>query len=643
MDAIKLSRICARVGAFALLVTNYCGMGDHIAHAQGNVQYSWQGPVELLPNAAILGSGTGELRFRESRTNGLDYVSLRGPQSIALSFRLKLPGDPGADNDCVKRGTGTADTDAIIGYPLRFESCGGAGSEWISATEDANKSHFSTVYSNNPTDRVGWVVNRARGTEASPLNTAVGDVISGEDYGALVGGFYLPQLGVQITRQTATSTSVADWVLRTYDAGGGYYDKIRVHNHVYIGSGLFPDTPGARALGDDTLPWLSGRIDSLRTTTVTAPSGTLLIPSNIGNSGARVPKLWVHDVDCDGTGCPGGPNIWSRDSGAGFVYPSTTTDDVFVKQLYFQDYNDLIPLNYGFRIRAKNSLVSPGNKYLEIQDNAGNNLVRFVKELGGGSANVAVFYQPISPDTNGGQGIGTGANGRWGKSWLTNIDHAGNIEPDVDYTITPRRLGGPGKMYDEIWVRSIVGATANTCWNVFGFSAPWTMSMVPGAAGCPNGTIRVGIGTTSASEALHVVGNHLVTGTGVFGGSMRVGGDLRFTGDGSWNIGASTTDRPGNINATFSLNIYNGPFTTTRRMQMTSDATIWYNSSGFITAILNANAGALGVISTMDAAGGYKVNGIPGITANVPVRCASGSTATLQFTLGILYSVGSGC
>src|SRR5438128_2600169 len=68
----------------------------------------------VIPNAAD--SAVGELRFREKRANGANYVGFKAPASIAANGIWEIWAADGAAGDCVKTNGSKV---------LYFDPCGG--------------------------------------------------------------------------------------------------------------------------------------------------------------------------------------------------------------------------------------------------------------------------------------------------------------------------------------------------------------------------------------------------------------------------------------------------------------------------------------------------------------------------------------
>ena len=336
----------------ALLVTNSL-------FAQGTIQYSWQGPVEMLPSAISLGGDTGEFRFNSIRSSNDKFVGLRAPQTLVNSYRMRFPEGPGSQDNCLKRGTGAAMSDNIYDYALYFGACAGEGQDWISAVQDgASNNHNSTVYSPNQGDRVGWRVIRSRGTVLAPENVLVNDYVSSEEYSALIGGSVFPVFGVKVIRTTNTPTSIGTMAFQTNDAAGVPYNKLIINDNVYIDNG------------------------------------------HLGSSTIRVPKIWVHDFDCDGTGCGAGASGWTRDSTNGRLYPTVATDDVRItNKLQLQD-NTASDTKFVWDIHAEIPLPALGTVKLVMRDNAGATVQEWERIFMGSQTNSNVsrldmHFQPM--------------------------------------------------------------------------------------------------------------------------------------------------------------------------------------------------------------------------------------------------------
>jgi hypothetical protein len=338
----------------------------------------------MLPSAISLGGDTGEFRFNSIRASNDKFVGLRAPQTLVNSYRMRFPEGPGSQDNCLKRGTGAAMSDNIYDYALYFGACAGEGQDWISAVQDgASNNHNSTVYSPNQGDRVGWRVIRSRGTVLAPENVLVNDYVSSEEYSALIGGSVFPVFGVKVIRTTNTPTSIGTMAFQTNDAAGVFYNKLIINDNVYIDNG------------------------------------------HLGSSTIRVPKIWVHDFDCDGTGCGGGGGVWTRNSTSGFLYPTTQTDDVRItNKLKWRDNSNTPPADLDFDSYAVIGSVAQ-SRYLVFRDNAGAEMLKLERMFTGTVSKRAIFDSSVDPLVDVTYPLGSAAK-RWTTVFVQNLDCTGN-------------------------------------------------------------------------------------------------------------------------------------------------------------------------------------------------------------------------
>lgn len=621
MDTVKLSRVSAGIGTLVLAAT---------LSAQGNVRWAWQGPVEYLPHAVSLGGDTGEVRFREVKSNGVNYISFRAAQAMATTFRLRWMDAIGNANDCVKRGTSSTDGDGFDSAPLVFAACGGSGSEWISATEDASNNHTSTVYSNTAGNRVGWVVNRYGGTEAAPADSPATSRIFDANYQARVGGVLMPQFDIVINRQTATATSVADYVFRTFDAAGGFYDKLRIHDRIYLGADFYPDVTGTRRIGDSSVPFLEGSFTGLRTNTIASLSGNLLITSQAGSPVSRIPKIWVTDFDCSGTGCPGGANVWSRDA-SGFLFPTTVTDDVRVRKIQYLDVG-----GSGLLWDSYAEVAGAGTRAQYFRDNAGAYWLWAVRSFLGNSENNLYIDMNLVPSSPAGKQMGY-SHYRWGNFFGSAGDFAGNVTPDSDWNVGNRQLGTTSLRWGGIATRNIDINGTFTCTGTGCPATGWNFGP-PNILWTGFGW-KVGIGTAVPGEALEILGGNFKVS-----GGINIGGNLLWSSDGAGTIGTTTNNRPSQVFATTGFIAFQGAGSSQQRASMSSGGFLAFSGAGTTVFSVSANSGALVSQASIDAVQGFRVGGTLGLTRFASLTCfGSGFAANVQWTLGILTSFSGGC
>jgi len=277
-----------------------------------------------------------------------------------------------------------------------------------------------------------------------------------------------------------------------------------------------------------------------------------IFANELGSSADRISKLWVTDIDCTGA-C----GFWSRNSGSGYIYPTTTTDDVRMEKLVLMDDNAL-PSVLTFDIRASISTISPGVRYMAFRDNAGAEMLRLQRQEAGATANYAIFSMDLRPDTDDAQDIssvvGAASLKRWRNAQFSGAISISDATPTVRTSIT----------------------TASTTWSDNG------------------GTLQASVNTTSGA----------ITGKGGFyagpsvvqvvdANARWVGADIFFAADNTYNIGdGGTGSRPANIGAGSTINLYNGA-TATVRTAITTASTVWNDASGALKASVNTASGAL--------------------------------------------------
>jgi hypothetical protein len=363
----------------------------------------------MLPSAISLGGDTGEFRFNSIRSSNDKFVGLRAPQTLVNSYRMRFPEGPGSQDNCLKRGTGAAMSDNIYDYALYFGACAGEGQDWISAVQDgSSNNHNSTVYSPNQGDRVGWRVIRSRGTVLAPENVLVNDYVSSEEYSALIGGSVFPVFGVKVIRTTNTPTSIGTMAFQTNDAAGVPYNKLIINDNVYIDNG------------------------------------------HLGSSTIRVPKIWVHDFDCDGTGCPSGGGYWFRDSTAGYVRPMTATDDVRTRAKFVFEEPQ-------FGVVTMDILAQVGNPAtntisMAFRDMAGAEMLRMERQFLGTTSNTATMDMHFIPKAKNTYTLGSAspADRYWSASYVTNM-YAATIRPAADALSRVRSFGNWDPSASDTW------------------------------------------------------------------------------------------------------------------------------------------------------------------------------------------------
>jgi hypothetical protein len=343
----------------------------------------------MLPNTPTAGGDTGEFRYRESKTFGVEYASIRAATSMSTSYRMRLPPSIGVVDYCVKRGATVVDGDGVNSIPLRFDVCAApGGTEWISATHDSANQHLSTVYTNNVVDYADWVVRRSRGTEATPTDTVVGDFIAGTNYQARVGGTFKPQLIITSKRITATPTAVADWRLTMYDAAGAAHDKLLINDKATLDSDFLPAQDVTHSLGSTALRWK---------------------------------KLWVQDIDCTGA-CGIGSN-WFRNTTAGYVRPLVATDDVRTRAKYvFED---------AASVTTADIEVSSGpNESMQFRDKAGNEMLKLQVLFATVSSKEATLDATFIPKTGNLFNLGIDSTRMWNGLYVQSV-YPVNLRPSA--------------------------------------------------------------------------------------------------------------------------------------------------------------------------------------------------------------------
>ena len=155
-------------------------------------------------------------------------------------------------------------------------------------------------------------------------------------------------------RTTNTPTSVGTMAFKTNDAAGVFYNKLIINDNVYIDNG------------------------------------------HLGSSTIRVPKIWVHDFDCDGTGCGAGASGWTRDSTNGRLYPTVATDDVRVtNKLQFQD-NTVSDTKFVWDMHAEIPIPAIGTVKFVMRDNAGTTVQEWERTFLGSQTNSNVSRLDMS-------------------------------------------------------------------------------------------------------------------------------------------------------------------------------------------------------------------------------------------------------
>jgi hypothetical protein len=242
---------------------------------------------------------------------------------------------------------------------------------------------------------------------------------------------------------------------------------------------LIPRTDNARLIGSASKRWSEAYINRLRSNFATPPTGTLELDGDltltagntIGMSGNRIPKIWVVDFDCSGTGCPGGASVWTRNSGSGYLEPTTNTDDIWVRKLVIKD-----TAGSGLFWDLYGELGNPASQTNRVflRDGAGVKVIEFERTLSGSTSNTARLDMTFEPLTDGTRNLGASAK-RWANGYINHVranfitPPTGVLEVDGDLTVSSgNSIGLSAQRIPKIWVQDFdcagTGCPATSPW-----------------------------------------------------------------------------------------------------------------------------------------------------------------------------------
>lgn len=465
---------------------------------------------------------------------------------------------------------------------------------------------------------------------------------------------------------TGASPGTREWQLR--DNAGSPVIRFQrqfagaVVDDAILDMDFLPATTGTRSLGSSAVRWQDGYINNLRPASITPPSGmvsldgdlTVTAGNSLGLSGNRIPKLWVQDFDCAGTGCPSGSSPWTRNSGTGVVSLVTVTDETVVRKLRW-DSEEGSGLYWDSYATATGA--SPGTREWRLRDNAGVDVLLLQRSLSGTTTDDAILDMDFLPSADGVRFLGTSSR-RWEQAHLNKV-YTTLLTPGAGSTI---EIDGSLHPTSAVSGSAGVGTQSNP-FNVGGFrnfytfaivpisgtEIAWFNDLVPNVTGgnlgsssrrvgtlytqsincsggtCPDSKWTDGGATTYLTSSDNVaIGLTSTAFKFEVGGSSKLDGDVRFGGDifcvtdGGCDIGDNgfgTVLRPANGYFATAIYTFNGAGSSVVRTSLSGSGLIVRDSGGTQVASVSGSSGRVSSIA------GFTTNGLNGLTFTSPGGC----------------------
>ena len=180
-----------------------------------------------------------------------------------------------------------------------------------------------------------------------------------------------------------------------------------------IDMSLEPATSSARKLGSSTRLWLETYSAAVYTQGLHSAGGSSqinfsnhLIPAvsgsqDVGDSSHRVGTIYVQNIDCT-VSC--GPVYFSRNSGSGYVYPTTATDSIQARKFHFED-NSGSASGLIWDLQAVN--VTGGTDTLYFRDRSGVKVFEMERAFLGSATDIARLDMSLEPLTSSARKLGS--------------------------------------------------------------------------------------------------------------------------------------------------------------------------------------------------------------------------------------------